>query len=101
MTAATPEFAAYMLSNALVLVLGSVLTVLSAAAYRRAGEGSFGIASAGFALITLGSVVEAIYELGIRRSVDLTGRELLALHAVEGVIIALGLGALFLSLRRY
>lgn len=101
MTAGTPEFVAYLLSNALVLLLGSVLTVLSASAYRRMGDRSFGIASGGFVLITLGSVVEAIYELGIRQSLALTEGELLVLHAIEGLIIALGLGALFLSLRRY
>lgn len=101
MTASTPELTAYLLSNALVLALGGALTVLSAVAYRRARERSFAIASVGFGLVTLGSVVEAVYELWVRGGFSLSGRELLALHAVEGVIIALGLAALFLSLRRY
>ncbi|MFB6139486.1 MAG: hypothetical protein ABEJ26_03520 [Halosimplex sp.] len=97
----TPELVAYLLSNALVLLLGSVLTVLSALAYRRAGEWSFGVASIGFGLVTFGSVVEAVYELGVRGSFSLSTRELLLLHAVEGTIIAVGLAALFASLRRY
>lgn len=101
MTGNSPELTAYLLSNALVLLLGGALTVLSGVAYRRARERSFAIASAGFALVTLGSVVEAVYELWVRGGFSLSDRELLALHAVEGVIIALGLAGLFLSLRRY
>lgn len=93
-----PEFWAYLLSNALVLVLGGVLAVVSGAAYRRTRRRSFGVAAAGFALVTLGSIIEAVYELGIRQSFALGERELLALHAVEGLVIAVGLAALFYSL---
>ncbi|SFS12240.1 hypothetical protein SAMN05216559_4048 [Halomicrobium zhouii] len=96
-----PEFWAYLLSNALVLVLGGLLAGLSGAAYRRSGRRSLAVASAGFGLVTLGSVVEALYELGIRQSFALSERELLALHAVEGVVIACGLAVLFYSLRNY
>lgn len=96
-----PELWAYLLSNALVVVLGAVLAGLSVAAYRRSGRRSFGVAGAGFALVTAGSVVEAAYELGVRQSFALTERELLTLHAVEGIVIALGLAALFYSLRKY
>lgn len=97
----SPELWAYLLSNAVVLLLGGVMTALSGAAYRRADERAFAVASAGFALITFGSLVEAIYELGIRQSFALSTRELLALHAVEGAVVAVGLAALFYSLRRY
>lgn len=96
-----PEFWAYVLSNVLVLVLGTTLSGLSAAAYRRAGRTPFALAAVGFGAITLGSLIEAIYELGIRRSFALTERELLALHAIEGLVIAVGLATLFYSLRRY
>lgn len=96
-----PEFWAYMLSNALVLLLGTTLMGLSAAAYRRSEQRPFALASVGFGAITLGSLIEAIYELGIRQSFALSERELLALHAVEGVVIAVGLAALFYSLRQY
>lgn len=95
------EFWAYMLSNALVLLLGSVLAALSLAAYRRSNRRSFATAAVGFGLITFGSVVEAIYEVGVRRSFALGERELLALHAVEGLIVAVGLAALFYSLRSH
>jgi hypothetical protein len=96
-----PELTAYLLSNALVLVLGTALVGVSVAAYRRANEWPFATAAAGFACITLGSVVEAVYELGIRRTFELTTRELLVIHAVEGVLVAIGLAALFYSLWEY
>lgn len=98
---ANPELLAYLLSNALVLVLGSALVVVSGAAYRRANEDTFAIAAVGFACITLGSVFEAIFEVGIWRRFALTPRELLVLHAVEGTFVALGLATLFYSLWRY
>lgn len=100
-TVAGPELAAYLLSNALVLLLGTLLVGLSGAAYRRVGDRAFATAAAGFALVTFGSVVEAVYELGVRGSFDLATRELLAVHAVEGVLVALGLATLFYSLWRY
>ncbi|MFB6308284.1 MAG: hypothetical protein ABEH35_03050 [Haloarculaceae archaeon] len=96
-----PAFWAYILSNALVLLLGATLTVVSIAAYRRRGNPSFRMAAVGFGLITGGSLIEAVYELGVRQSFALTESELLALHAVEGLVIAVGLGALFYSLWRY
>ncbi|MFC5366175.1 DUF7521 family protein [Salinirubrum litoreum] len=99
-TGEPPEFYAFLLSNLLTLALGGTITGLSYRAYRRAGESAFGTAAAGFGLITLGSVVEGIYELGIR-GYELSGRELLALHTVEGVVIALGLATLFYSVTQY
>ncbi|MEF8853105.1 MAG: hypothetical protein V5A44_03080 [Haloarculaceae archaeon] len=96
-----PELTAYLLSNALVLVLGTALVGVSVAAYRRTSERAFATAAAGFACITLGSVVEAVYELGVRRSFELTSRELLVTHAAEGVLVAVGLATLFYSLWRY
>lgn len=94
-----PELWAYLLSNAVVLLLGGALATISFLAYRRSGQRSFRDAAAGFGLITLGSLVEAAYELGIRGSYHISGKELLVLHTVEGVFIAVGLGALFYSLR--
>lgn len=96
-----PEFWAYLLSNGLVLLLGGVLVSLSGAAYRRTTRRPFAYASVGFGLITFGSLVEAVYELGIRGSFALGERELLALHAVEGLVVAAGLAILFYSLRAY
>lgn len=97
-----PEFWLFVASNVLVLALGGVLTGLSMAALRRTPENrAFRGAVVGFGAITLGTIVEAVYELGIRNSYNLSGRELLALHSVEGLLIATGLAALFYSLRQY
>lgn len=99
-TGEPPEFYAFLLSNLLTLGLGGTIAALSYRAYRRAGETTFRTAAVGFALITVGSIVEGIYELGVR-GYELSGRELLALHSVEGVVIALGLATLFYSLTQY
>jgi len=96
-----PELWLFVLSNALVLVLGGTMAVLSGRAYQRSGSRSFALASGGFALLTAGTLVEGVYELGYRGSYELAGRELLALHTVEGVIVAAGLGLLFYSLQQH
>lgn len=96
-----PELWVFALSNVLVLALGGLLAALSLRAYLRFDRGPLGVAALGFGLITVGSLVEVVYEVGIRGSFFLTQRELLTLHSVEGVLIALGLAALFYSIRRY
>lgn len=96
-----PEFWTFVASNVFVFVLGSGLTVLSLAAYRRRGRPALGFAVAGFAVVTVGTLVEAVYEIAIRGSYELTGRELLALHTVESVLVGIGLAALFYSIVRY
>jgi hypothetical protein len=98
MTAEPPELWLFVASNLLLLVLGGTITVLSYGAYRRnEGRRALRDASIGFGLITVGSLVEGVYELGIR-GYELGGRELLALHTVEGVLIAGGLAIIFYSL---
>lgn len=96
-----PEFWAFLFSNVLLLAMGGTLTALSFAAYRRSGTSSFRLAGVGFLVLTVGTLVEAIYELGIRGSYELSGRELLALHTVESLLIAAGLGLVFWSLKRH
>lgn len=97
-----PEFWIFLLSNVAILLVGGAMTALSYGAFHRHREkSSFRNAAAGFGLITVGSLVEVIYELGIRGSYDLGGRELLVLHTVEGFLIALGLATLFYSIRNY
>ena len=92
----------FLVSNLVVLAFGGVLTSLSLIAYLENPENrAFGAATAGFGAITAGSIVEAVYELGIRGSYELGARELLALHTVEGILVALGLTLLFYSIRQY
>lgn len=96
-----PELWTFVISNVVVFVLGGALTALSYRAYRRLDRPPLRTAAVGFGVITLGTLVEAVYELGIRGSYHLTGREMLALHTVEGAFIAAGLAALFYSLLNY
>lgn len=95
------EFWAFIASNVFLLAAGGTLAALSYLAFRRSGTAAFGTSTVGFATITIGALVEAGYEIGVRGTFELTGRELLVLHTVEGFLIAAGLGLLFYSLREY
>ncbi|MFB6300430.1 MAG: hypothetical protein ABEH65_09235 [Halobacteriales archaeon] len=100
-TADPPELWTFILSNLIVLILGSILTILSYQTYRRNGRRPLRVATFGFAAITVGALIEAFYQLGVRGSYELGGRELLALQTIEGMLIAIGLAALFYSIRGY
>lgn len=93
-----PELWTFLAFNLIILVFGGVLTAFSYLTYLRTGSEQFRRATAGFVLVTLGGVVEPVYELGIQGSYQLSGRELLAIQSVEGLLIGLGLGALFYSI---
>lgn len=96
-----PELWALLVVNSILFVAGSVLTALSYRAYRRYRRLPLRSAAAGFALITIGSVLELVYEVGIRGWNDLNGRELLALQTVESLLIAAGLVVMFYALAQY
>lgn len=97
-----PELWAFLLTNVAAFVFSGLLTALSFAAYRRYdGNPSYRLAAIGFGLITFGGLVEPVYELAIRGSYELPGREMLAVHAVEGLLIAVGFGVLLYSISRY
>lgn len=95
-----PEFWMFLASNVLLLVAGGALTLLSYLAYRRTADRSLLGGVVGFAIVTIGSLIEVVYELGIRGSYNLNGTELLILHSVEGVVIAGGLFLIFFSVTR-
>jgi hypothetical protein len=101
-----PEFWSFLVSNLIVFVIGLGLTGLSARAYWRLRKPSLGSATVGFALITLGAVSDALYDLGTRGVGTRGGiygigsRDLLLLHTTQSVLLALGLAALFYSLRQ-
>jgi hypothetical protein len=96
-----PEFFLFILANLFVLSIGTALTALSLATYRRHGNPTHRVGAVAFGAITLGGVADAIYELGVRGSYEITGRELLALHSVESILIGAGLASLFYALRYY
>lgn len=96
-----PELWLFLLSNLTVLAMGGILTAVSTRAFLRSRRRSFRGAMVGFGLITLGSIVEGVYELGIRGTYELGGRELLVLHSIEGIVITIGLGAFFYTIKQY
>lgn len=97
-----PELVTFAIANLVTFGLGSVLTVLSFYAYRASGyRRSFRDSTAGFALLTLGGLVEPAYQLGLKGDYHLAGRELLALQSLEAALTALGLGLLFYAIYRH
>lgn len=77
--------------NAVVLVLGSLITHLSYRAYRRTRGRELRLFTLGFALLTLGFLVGG----GLHQ---LLGTDLLTGVLVQSVLTALGLAALVYSL---
>lgn len=98
---ARPELWAFVLANAGLFVVSSVLTGLSYLAYRRDERPTFKLASVGFGLVVLGGLVEPVYQLVVRGDYNITGSELLLLQTGEGVLIAGGLGVLFYAITRH
>jgi len=102
-TGQSPEIWMFTASNLLTFALGLVLTVIAFQAYRREGIRTFLLVSAGFAFVTIGTVIEMVYEFGVNDALEtgLTafGRELYLLRTVEGLFIALGLLLFVYSLR--
>lgn len=91
-----------LLLNGVVFLFGCLITGLSYLAYRDAASPSaFRWSTLGFGMITLGCVVEPVYQFGFRRDFDIGTTELLRLQALEGVFIALGLILLFASVYGY
>lgn len=88
----------FVLMNFLTLLLGGILSILSYRVYRRRKTRSFKVATIGFVTITVASIIEAVYEIGVRRSFELSGEELILLHTVESLLLAAGLGLLFYSI---
>lgn len=93
-----PELWTTAVSTLLLLLVGGTLAVISYLAYRREARRSLRTASAGFALLTVGSVVIPVYQSFVSRSYVLGGVELLRLQTVQTTLVALGLLVLVYSL---
>lgn len=98
---ARPELWAFVLANAGLFIVSSVLTGLSYLAYRRDGRSTYKFATIGFGFVVLGGLVEPLYQLGVRGDYNITGNELLFLQTAEALLIASGLGILFYAITRY
>lgn len=94
-----PELWSFLVANLFVFAFGATLTTLSYYAYRTNDrKASFRLSTIGFGILTLGGVVEPLYQLGYRGDYQISGRELLALQTMEGLFVAIGLGLLFYSI---
>lgn len=83
-------------------LLGAIITGVSYVAYRSHNERtSLRNATVGFGLITLGTAVEPIYQLGIVGTHVLASNRNIPLQIFEGSLISLGFLVLFFSVYRY
>lgn len=82
--------------------LGATITTVSYFAYRSSGgDESLKKATTGFGLITLGTAVEPVYQLGIAGTYVLASDQNVGLQILEGTLISLGFLLLFFSIYRY
>lgn len=94
-----PELWTFLFANLFVFGFGATLTTLSYYAYRvNDRRPSFRLSTIGFGILTLGGIVEPLYQLGLKQDYLISGRELLALQTIEGAFVAAGLGLLFYSI---
>jgi len=97
-----PELWMFFIAHFLLFGVGALLTGFSYLAYRASGRSwTFGLSTIGFVFVTLGGVLEPMYELTVKGAYSLYGRELLLLQTAEGLLISIGLGLLFYSVYRY
>ncbi len=78
----------------LVVVFGSAVVFAAYGAYRRTESIRMLFVSIGFALVTLGSLVEGIL-------FELLGYNLMEAHIVESTLVLVGLLTLIYSLKRF
>lgn len=98
----TSVLGAFIIANAVLFLFGVLVTGLSYSAYRAGGRvTSFRNSTIGFGTITLGCIIEPVYQLGIRQDYSISGQELLRLQAMEGTLIAIGFVFLLLSIYSY
>lgn len=94
-------FTTFVLANTIQFMFGLIITGLSFSAYRSSGKASFRLSTLGFLCITIGGVLAPVYELGITRDYNISGMELLQLQIMEGMVIAVGLALLLLSVLKF
>ena len=86
-------------SNLFVLAIGGALTYLSLQARRQVGKSNLNYTVLGFGLVTLSTIAEVIYAPAIIGVYEITGSTLLILYTIESLLIGLGLGSIYYSVR--
>lgn len=98
----TLDFWAFILANTGAVTAGGLLAALSYLAYRQDPEKtSYRLATIGFGLVVLGSLVDPAYLLGWSVDFRLNSHELLVLTAIEDFLIAVGLAVIFLAITKH
>ena len=92
----------YLLANIVFVALSGLLAGLSFYAYyRRPEQLSYSLAGLAFSCIGLAGLLESSFAYVVEPDFTLTSSEFLVLQAVEDIIIALGLGLLFLAITKH
>jgi hypothetical protein len=99
MTGSPPAIWILVLSNVFVFLIGGALTYLSFQARRRVGKSNLNYTTLGFGLVTLSTVAEVVYAPAIVGIYEITGSTLLVLYTVESLLIGLGRGSIYYSVR--
>ena len=99
MTSSPPTIWMLVLSNTFVFAIGGALTYLSLQARRRVGKSNLNYTTLGFGLVTLSTIAEVIYAPAIIGIYEITESTLLILYTIESLLIGLGLGSIYYSVR--
>jgi hypothetical protein len=94
-----PSIWMLVLSNIFVFVIGGALTYLGFQAQRRVGKSNLKYTTLGFGLVTLSTVAEVIYAPAIIGIYEITSSTVLVLYTIESLLIGLGLGSIYYSVR--
>jgi hypothetical protein len=94
-----PSIWMLVLSNIFVFVIGGALTYLGFQTQRRVGKSNLKYTTLGFGLVTLSTVAEVIYAPAIIGIYEITSSTLLVLYTIESLLIGLGLGSIYYSVR--
>ena len=87
------------ISNLFVFAVGGALTYLSFQARRRVEKSNLNYTVLGFGLVTLSTIAEVIYAPAIIGVYEISGSTLLILYTIESLLIGLGLGSIYYSVR--
>jgi hypothetical protein len=95
----TPALWMLVVSNLFVFVIGGALTYLSFQARKRVDKSNLNYTTLGFGLVTASTVAEVIYAPAIAGIYEISGTTLLLLYTLESLLIGLGLGSIYYSVR--
>jgi len=97
-----PELWVFVLANASLFIVSSVITALCYLAYRQSGgQRSYKIATLGFGCIVFGGLVAPVVQLWHSIDYTLNGDQILLIESAETTFLAVGLGLLFYAITQH